>query len=138
MAKQKKPRTPDESPVSFNARDGQRIANAVIAHENSRRMPNPSVLPRASRGGGGGIRIGQFSGVWPKDPGQGGLDNVKTVQIYKKNATSTSPNAWVPAGETASVVNLFSYVPTPRGGPTSMWCAITSVEGTWILIAAEC
>jgi hypothetical protein len=139
MAKQRKPRTPDESPISFNARDGQRIANAVVAHENSRRMPNPSVLPRASRGGGGGgVRIGQFAGAWPKDPGTSGTENVKTVMLYDKSTTNASPNAWQPSGVTVSAVNLFAYVPTPRGGPTSMWCAISLVSGTWILIAAEC
>lgn len=132
-----KPGDPDQG-VMLRQKDAQRVFNVVHWYENNNRPRNPSKLPRAPGGGGSGIRIGQFAGAWPKEPGTSGTDNVKSVNLYERNASSASPNSWVPSGQTVSAVNLFAYVPTPRGGPTSMWCAVTQVSGTWVLVAAEC
>jgi hypothetical protein len=139
MAKKKDQKANDPNQgVMFKAKDAQRMANVVHWFESTPRPRNPSKLPRAPGGGGGGVRIGQFAGAWPKEPGTSGTENVKTVMLYDKSQTNASPNAWNASGETVSVVNLFAYVPAPRGGPTSMWCAISLVSGTWVLVAAEC
>jgi len=67
------------------------------------------------------IRMGQFTGAWSNQP----PDNIKTVQLYKKHPTSGSPNAFVPDdGNIVVAINLFSYIPTPRGGPSSLWAAL--------------
>jgi len=111
--------------------------------------------------GGSPIRLGQFTGPWSNDP----PGNVKVVQLYKKHPTSSSPSAWIPdEGNVAVTVNLFSYIPTPRGGPTYRWAALvkvsdgsytyqtgsyTNVDGVdvpdtatatslWLLISAQC
>lgn len=156
MAK-KKPTQPGDMgvPVSFTKTDAQRIANVVHAYETSKRVPNPSKLPRAPGGGGSVLRLCQFTGQWPNEPGQTGSENVKVVTLYTKSPTSASPNAWIPEedGEVVAI-NLLAYVPTPRGGPASMWGVVTkiasgnftygstaangSTDTLWLLVAAQC
>lgn len=157
MAKKKPARPGDPSaPVLISAKDAQRLANVVHAYETSRRTPNPSVLPRAPGGGGGGtIRLCQFTGAWTNEPGNTGHENLKLVTLYRKDETSASANAWVPEqAPPVLAINLMSYVPSPRGGPSSLWGAVTKIasgsftfssssgNGTydtlWLLIAAQC
>jgi hypothetical protein len=150
MAKKKDQKVNDPNQgVMFKAKDAQRMANVVHWFESTPRPRNPSKLPRAPGGGGGGIRLCQFTGDWTNEPGQSGLDNVKLVTLYKRNPASTAPNAWIPEeGSPAVALNLMSYIPTPRGGPISMWGAVTPVgtitgnDGNsytlWLLISAQC
>lgn len=55
-----------EQPIQFRRRDGQRIADAVRAHERGRKPAKASSLPRAAGGSGGSVVRGQFSGSWYK------------------------------------------------------------------------
>lgn len=86
------------------------------------------------------IRLGQFSGYWPNEPGQSGSDNIRLVKLYVQNSNASGPNDWVPEldgdGEEviAVTLNLFSYIPTRSGNDSYMWCAvlpISNVDGEY-------
>jgi len=80
------PASPTEQLVQFRKRDAERINNAVIAFESSRRGRNPSSLPRATGGGGGGgVEEVRFLGAWPK-----GFE--KTVFVGATTATTKVTN----------------------------------------------
>lgn len=67
MKKSRQSANQTERLVQFRYNDAVRISGAVHAYETSRRGRNPSHLPRASGGaGGGGLVEGTFSGAWPK------------------------------------------------------------------------
>lgn len=149
-----KPGDPDQG-VMLRQKDAQRVFNVVHWYENSNRPRNPSKLPRAPGGGGGGLRLCQFSGGWTNEPGALGDENLKLVTLYQKDSTSTSANAWIPEEDgVVLAINLMSYVPTPKGGPSSLWGVVTKVAGgsfsfssssgsgtydtLWLLIAAQC
>jgi hypothetical protein len=154
--------------VKITEHFAQRIASTIRRVEAIPDASSGGKIPvrfeeRLFAGGGGGtpIRIAQFSDEWSNDP----PGNVKVCQLYKKHPTSTSASAWIPdEGEFAVAVNLFSYIPTPRGGPIYRWAAlipiasgeytyptgnVTYVEGVetpetattsqlWLLLAAQC
>jgi len=85
-------------------------------------------------GEGSTIRLGQFTGAWPNEPGETGSDNVKLVKLYVQAPSPTGPNDWVPEldgdGEEvlAVTMNLFSYIPTRSGNDSYMWCAILPIS----------
>lgn len=96
----------------------------------------PVRLQEIPRRGGGGttIRLGQFTGAWPNEPGQFGSDNVKLVKLYVQNTNANNPNDWVPEldadGEevVAVTLNLFSYIPTRSGNDSYLWCAVLPIS----------
>jgi hypothetical protein len=164
-----KPANKIDQTVRFSTGDAKRIANTVRAYESGRRPRNPSTLPRAAGGGGGvasTIRLGQFTGFWPNEPGESGADNVKRVKLYVQEQNATGANDWIPETDgngnevIAVTINLFSYIPTRSGNDSYMWCAVTPIssvpgdypaggysgntpimteyEQLWLLISAEC
>ena len=98
----------------FNARDAQRIANAVMAHERKgRRQPAvtyPTVISSAPA-----VKRGTFTAPW------------------NKGATVTVRDS-ADAAVTYQVKNYFANV----AGTGAKSCAIAKVGDEWILIAAEC
>lgn len=162
MAK-KKPTKPGDlsQPVSLTMKDAARVANVVNWYESTARPRNPSKLSRAPGGSGGVIRLGQFSGWWPNEPGESGVENIKLVTLFTQPVSATGGNDWVPVqtgNEVTRVaaVNFFSFIPTRSGGDTLRWCAVCPISGLpgtyatgygtdtgtyenlWLLIAAEC
>ena len=113
------PANKTEQLVQFRLRDAQRINNAVLAHESTRRGRMSSTLPRAAGGGGGGgIEEVRFVGAWPKN-------TIKQV-FYASDTTNTS---------TASALNfLCSILPNP-----AYRMAIVAASGTTlVLVNAQC
>ena len=107
--------------IMFRHADAQRIANAVHAHETSRRGRNPSTLPRAPGGGsGGGIRMARFVGGWPKG---------ESKQVVFSSDTLSTANATnflrsIPHLNSAAYRTCFVY-------PSE------TEAGTYVLINAE-
>lgn len=162
MKKKSTPANQGNQPVQFTRRDAGRVAKVVHAYEHGRRPANPSSLPRAAGGGGGGIqfRICQFSGPWPNTPGLSGEANVQRVTLYSPRSPQNGPNDFIPDGTTVFAINLFSYIPTKHPGDQTMWGLVMPLPGTagsvttgstygsepvveeydqlWLLVAAEC
>lgn len=119
IGRKQQPANKTEQVVQFRHKDAQRIASVVHAYESSRRVANPSKLPRAAGGGGGGgtFATAFFTGSWAKG----------TLKQIAFTADTTS---------TAVASNIFSYI-ADNSAP-SRRCAVALEGTTWILIAAEC
>lgn len=113
--------------VQFRFQDAQRIASVVHEVESSRRDRNPSQLPRAFSGGGGSLKVCQFSGAWPK-----GTDKIVTIVSSSDFATTATISS-----STTSVKNfLFDSVGSCDGGNKK--AVIGTDGGIWFLISPEC
>lgn len=125
----------DNQQVQFNETDARRIAKAVKAHERSIRGKKPSRLPRAAGGGGGLIRLAQFTGSWRKESPY----NLKVVRLFVNRDQpltgdgEPSPFDWIPETDsygdaaTAVAINWMAYLPSTPGD-TIRWCAITQIS----------
>lgn len=107
-----------EQLVKFRLRDAQRINNAVLAYESSRRGRNPSSLPRAVGAGGGVLEEVRFQGAWPR--------NTYKQVFYASDTTNTS---------TASAMNfLCSILPD-----INYRTALVAASGTTlVLVNSQC
>lgn len=101
--------------VQFKLQDAQRIASVVHTVESERRGRNPSRLPRAVGGGGGGVTLVKFTGAWD-------INTLKTVTIS-------------PGTNTIVAINLFANInPAPCGERNA---AIARSGTSFVLIAAQ-
>jgi len=83
-------------------------------------------LVRIGAGSGGGVKVGKITGTWSK----GGT---QTVWEY----TAAGVQASGPSGPLSLTgVNRFANVNI--SGSAARWVAVTSIDSTWHLIAAEC
>lgn len=101
--------------VQFTRQSAAEIAEVIRAARGGDRGQLPARLPRAA-GGGASIVRGTFLGMWDK-----GQSAVVTV---------------AGSGTTVTAKNYFAKV--GGSGTTTRACAVASVGGEWILIAAEC
>jgi len=118
MAQQ--PANKTEQLVQFRMGDAQRINNAVLAHESSRRGRSPSSLPRAAGGGGGGggVEEVRFVGAWPKH-------TYKQV-FYASDTTNTS---------TASALNFLCSILPAAGYRRAL---VSLVGEDVVLVNSQC
>lgn len=86
-------------------------------------------------GGGGGspIRLGRFSGFWSNSMGR----NIKSVTLYIQNPDHLDdPFDWIQDTDqdnnplTATVLNLFAYIPSKGNSDRELWCYITPFGGS--------
>jgi hypothetical protein len=83
-------------------------------------------LVRIGDGAGGGVKVGKITGTWTK----GGT---QTVWEYTGSGSQASGSSG-PLSLTG--VNRFANVNI--SGSAARWVAVTSIDSTWHLIAAEC
>lgn len=108
-------------------------------------------------GGGSPIRIGRFNGFWSNSMGR----NIKSVKLYVQNPDHLDdPFNWIQETDennnplTATVLNLFAYIPSKGNSDRELWCYITPIGGSgsyldpylnavkeynqlWLLLGAE-
>lgn len=120
-----------------------RIRRTVDAAEGTPYRMGTSRIPTRFEGEDGGstgkpaaaLRLGQFSGQWPNEPGPTGSGNVKVVTLYKMRTPQNNPNDYVPELDgdgdpvTAVVLNLFSHIPTQTAGDMPLWCLVMPFAG---------
>lgn len=121
MKKSSVPANKTDRLVQFKMQDAQRIASVVHIVESERRGRNPSRLPRAFAGRGT-LRLGTISATWEKG-------TTATVTQINGDGSAITPEV------TFQAKNWFARVVVDC--PTKK-VACASVDGAWILIAAEC
>lgn len=77
-------------------------------------------------GAGGGVKVGKITGTWSK----GGT---QTVWEY----TGTGAQATGPSGP-LSLTGINRFATVSASGGSGKWVAVSSIDSTWHLIAAEC
>lgn len=114
-------------------------------------------------GGGGGaappIRLGQFNGPWPNEPGY----NIKLVKLFVQPDNPSGPSDWIPELENGQIktvvtLNFLSYIPSKAGSDRNLWCTVVPISNKsgvyeysigeqtftknydklWMLLGAEC
>lgn len=83
-------------------------------------------LVRIGAGAGGGVKVGKITGTWSK----GGT---QTVWEY----TGTGAQATGPSGP-LSLTGINRFATVSASGGSGKWVAVSSIDSTWHLIAAEC
>jgi hypothetical protein len=105
----------------FNARDAQRIANAVMAHERRGRKQPPITYPTVIASAPA-FKLGRTNSSWGKGAS-------KTITIYSGTPLSETP---VTPTETVTAYNKFADIAASR------WVMLGQLDGNWYVIAAEC
>lgn len=125
--------------VKITEHFAQRIASTIRRVEAMPDATGSGKIPtrfedRPFAAGGTPIRLGQFTGPWPNEPGATGVDNLKPVKLYVQPSDSDGANDWVPELDgdgdevLAITLNLFSYIPTRSGNDSYMWCSIIPIS----------
>lgn len=98
----------------------------ILWKENGTGPSKWALVRMGAGGGGGGVKVGKITGTWTK----GGT---QTVWEY----TGAGVQATGPSGPLSLTgVNRFANV--SASGSAAKWVAVTSIDSTWHLIAAEC
>ena len=83
-------------------------------------------LVRIGAGSGGGVKLGKITGTWTKS-------GTQTVWEY----TGSGVQATGPGGP-PSLTGVNRFATVTASSSASKWVAVTSIDSTWHLIAAEC
>ena len=104
----------------FNARDAQRIANAVMAHERRGRRQPPITYPTVAAASTA-LKLSKTTAAWSKD---------STASLTEYTGTAGSETA-VTGGTPITAYNKLGDVKTGK------WVIIGFIDGDWYLVATE-
>jgi hypothetical protein len=104
----------------FNARDAQRIANAVMAHERRGRNQPPITYPTVPAASTA-LKLSKTTAAWTKN---------STASLTEYTGTAGSETA-VTGGTPITAYNKLGNVATGK------WVIIGFIDGDWYLVAVE-